>query len=69
MTAAAVVDQVRLGDHVCWTYDDEAGSLDAVGRFVTAGLRLGVAGFRPTLRRLLDLVADGTRPGAAGIRA
>ncbi|MGK5740519.1 MEDS domain-containing protein [Micromonospora sp. URMC 103] len=41
MTTTAVVDQVRLGDHVCWSYDDEAVGLGAVGRFVTTGLRRG----------------------------
>ncbi|MFC0032165.1 MEDS domain-containing protein [Micromonospora chaiyaphumensis] len=41
MTATTVVDQVRLGDHVCWTHDDESAALDALGRFAAAGLRLG----------------------------
>ncbi|SCL36602.1 Anti-anti-sigma regulatory factor (antagonist of anti-sigma factor) [Micromonospora nigra] len=38
---AVLVDQVRLGDHVCWTYDDESDALAAVGRFAATGLRLG----------------------------
>ncbi|MFE9689394.1 MEDS domain-containing protein [Micromonospora sp. NPDC005806] len=41
MTGTSVVDQIQLGDHVCWTYDDEGRALDAVGRFAAAGLRLG----------------------------
>ncbi|MEU5528908.1 MEDS domain-containing protein [Micromonospora chersina] len=41
MTATTVVDQVHLGDHVCWTHGDEGEALDAVGRFAAAGLRLG----------------------------
>ncbi|MET8912545.1 MEDS domain-containing protein [Micromonospora sp. NPDC004551] len=41
MTATTVVDQVRLGDHVCWTHDDESVALDVVGRFAATGLRLG----------------------------
>ncbi|MEU4773905.1 MEDS domain-containing protein [Micromonospora sp. NPDC023644] len=41
MTGGAVVEQVTLGDHVCWTYDDDADALDAVARFVVTGLRLG----------------------------
>ncbi|WP_211565824.1 MEDS domain-containing protein [Micromonospora halophytica] len=41
MTASAVVDQVRLGDHVCCVHDDESDGLRAAGRFVAGGLRLG----------------------------
>ncbi|MBY8874944.1 MEDS domain-containing protein [Micromonospora sp. PLK6-60] len=41
MTASAAVDQVRLGDHVCWAYDDEAAGLDAADAFAATGLRLG----------------------------
>ncbi|WP_424092748.1 MEDS domain-containing protein [Micromonospora citrea] len=41
MTASAVVDQVHLGDHVCWVHDDESDGLRAAGRFVAGGLRLG----------------------------
>ncbi|PWU51013.1 hypothetical protein DLJ46_05845 [Micromonospora globispora] len=41
VTAPTVVDQVNLGDHVCWTHDDESEALDAVGRFAATGLRLG----------------------------
>ena len=41
VTAPTVVDQVNLGDHVCWTHDDESDALDAVGRFAASGLRLG----------------------------
>jgi anti-anti-sigma regulatory factor len=41
VTATTAVDQVHLGDHVCWTHEDEGAALDAVGRFAAAGLRLG----------------------------
>ncbi|MEH0827752.1 MULTISPECIES: MEDS domain-containing protein [unclassified Micromonospora] len=42
MTASAVVDQLHLGDHVCWVDDDDSGGgLHAAGRFVAGGLRLG----------------------------
>ncbi|QLQ35976.1 MEDS domain-containing protein [Micromonospora robiginosa] len=41
MTATTVVDQVDLGDHVCWIHDDDNAALDAVGRFAAAGLRRG----------------------------
>ncbi|WP_158554059.1 hypothetical protein [Micromonospora deserti] len=37
MTAAAVVGQVDLGDHVWWTCDAEAGGLGAVGRVAATG--------------------------------
>ncbi|MGS2616729.1 hypothetical protein ACVCAH_19685 [Micromonospora sp. LZ34] len=32
MTAAVVVDQVFLGDHVCLAYDDGSAGLDAPRR-------------------------------------
>ncbi|MGR6319691.1 MEDS domain-containing protein [Micromonospora soli] len=41
MTGTSVVDQIRLGDHVCWTYDDEGAALNVAGRFAATGLRLG----------------------------
>ncbi|SCE91146.1 MEDS domain-containing protein [Micromonospora mirobrigensis] len=41
MTASSVVDQLQLGDHICWAYDDEADGLDAAVTFVATGLRLG----------------------------
>lgn len=41
VTATTVADQIQLGDHVCWTHDDESRALDAVGRYAAAGLRLG----------------------------
>ncbi|MET7752781.1 MEDS domain-containing protein [Micromonospora sp. NPDC005367] len=59
MTVAAVVDQLRLGEHVCRTYDDEAGTLDAVGRSVTAGPRL----VRKAPCFLDRLTADAVRAG------
>ncbi|MFG1673347.1 MEDS domain-containing protein [Micromonospora sp. NPDC049282] len=41
MTATTVVDQVELGDHVCWIHDDDGDALDTVGRFAAVGLRRG----------------------------
>ncbi|QGN48752.1 hypothetical protein ACN26Y_22265 [Micromonospora sp. WMMD558] len=38
MTTGAVVGQVDLGDHICWTHDDETSGLDAVAWFVPTGL-------------------------------
>jgi anti-anti-sigma factor len=34
-----LLDQVALGDHVCWTVDDDAARLAAIAGFVRAGLR------------------------------
>ncbi|MER7894385.1 MEDS domain-containing protein [Micromonospora sp. NPDC094482] len=70
MTAVGVVDQVRLGDHACWTYDERTEGLDAVGRFVTAGLRLGhrILCFLDALTPdavLADLAARGVPTGSA----
>ena len=39
MAATAAVDRLRLGDHVCWGFDDDGARLDAVARFVAAGVR------------------------------
>ncbi|MGC5022821.1 MEDS domain-containing protein [Micromonospora sp. DT47] len=41
MTARTAVDQLRLGDHICWIHDDGTDGLDAAGRFVAHGLGLG----------------------------
>ena len=35
------VDRLDLGDHVCWTFDDDAERLAAIARFVTAALGSG----------------------------
>ncbi|MFC5944347.1 MEDS domain-containing protein [Micromonospora harpali] len=66
MTTAAVVDQMELGDHVCWFHDDETDGLDAVGRFAAAGLRLGhrVVCFLDVLSAD-DVRASAARHGAA----
>ncbi|MFF0820200.1 MEDS domain-containing protein [Micromonospora haikouensis] len=66
MTTSAVVDQVELGDHVCWFHDDETDGLDAVGRFAAAGLRLGhqVVCFLDVLSAE-DVRASAARHGAA----
>jgi len=63
------VDQLRLGDHVCWGFDDDEARLDIVTRFVAAGQRDGhrilcltepvglrLTGCRPEIVRLLALV-------------
>jgi anti-anti-sigma factor len=34
-----LLDQVTLGDHVCWTVDDDAIRMEAIAGFVRAGLR------------------------------
>lgn len=34
-----VVDQLQLGDHVCWIVDDDDQCLAAMARFVAVGLR------------------------------
>ncbi|MGY0006998.1 MEDS domain-containing protein [Micromonospora sp. I033] len=75
MTATTVVDQVHLGDHVCWTHDDESDALDAVGRFAAAGLRLGhkVVCFTETsppqaLRARVDAVGVPTEAAVAAGR-
>ena len=41
MAATAVLDQLRLGDHVCWSFTGDAERLDAEARFVEAGVRDG----------------------------
>ena len=38
MAPTAAVDRLRLGDHVCWGFDDDDARLDAVARFVAAGI-------------------------------
>lgn len=39
MAAAALLDRVTRGDHVCWIVDDEAARLDTLAGVVLAGLR------------------------------
>ncbi|MGY0236695.1 MEDS domain-containing protein [Longispora urticae] len=41
MADPTAVDQLRLGDHVCWTFDDDARCAAAVARYVAAGTRDG----------------------------
>jgi len=36
-----LLDQVALGDHVCWTVDDDATRMTAIAGFVRAGLNAG----------------------------
>jgi anti-anti-sigma factor len=35
----ATVDRLRLGDHVCWAFDDDRQRSDAMAGYVRAGLR------------------------------
>jgi anti-anti-sigma regulatory factor len=39
MNEPCVVDQLQLGDHVCWIVDDDDQCLAAMARFVAVGLR------------------------------
>jgi anti-anti-sigma regulatory factor len=39
LAPTAAVDRLRLGDHVCWGFDDEDARLQTVVRFVAAGVR------------------------------
>ncbi|GIF20195.1 anti-anti-sigma factor [Actinoplanes tereljensis] len=39
MSGLPLLDRVTLGDHVCWTVDDDAIRMQAIARFVRAGLR------------------------------
>ncbi|MBG6135053.1 MEDS domain-containing protein [Longispora fulva] len=41
MTDPTAVDQLRLSDHVCWTFDDDDRCAAAVARYVGAGTRDG----------------------------
>ncbi|GAA0382642.1 hypothetical protein GCM10009530_36800 [Microbispora corallina] len=38
MADPTTVDALSLGDHVCWTFDDHERHLEALARFVRAGL-------------------------------
>lgn len=37
----AQIEDARVGDHVCWAYDDHAGFLRSVVRYIDAGLSAG----------------------------
>jgi anti-anti-sigma regulatory factor len=39
LAPTAAVERLRLGDHVCWGFDDDEARLEAVARFVAAGIR------------------------------
>jgi MEDS: MEthanogen/methylotroph, DcmR Sensory domain len=39
LAPTTAVDRLQLGDHVCWGFDDDAGRLETVARFVAAGIR------------------------------
>jgi len=62
-----LLDQVALGDHVCWTVDDDATRLEAIAGFVRAGLsarhRVIYAGDAP------EAVLDGLERHGVGTRA
>jgi anti-anti-sigma factor len=38
MADAAVLDRLRPGDHVCWTFDDDHSRMDVTAAFVRSGL-------------------------------
>jgi anti-anti-sigma regulatory factor len=67
------VDRLDLGDHVCWTFDDDTERLAGMARFVTAALGSGhrvlyaTASLTPE-RLLTDLRAGGVEVEAAAAR-
>jgi anti-anti-sigma factor len=62
-----LLDQVALGDHVCWTVDDDATRMAAIAGFVRAGLnarhRVIYSGDQP------EAVLDGLERHGVGTRA
>ncbi|MFF5077995.1 MEDS domain-containing protein [Actinoplanes sp. NPDC000266] len=65
MGGLKVLDQLELGDHVCWTVDDDAVRLDAVVDVLASGLRSRqkVCYLGPDPHRVVDGLAE--RNGAA----
>lgn len=64
MADQATVDRLRLGDHVCWTFDDDRERSDAMAGYVRAGLRdthkiVYLTASLPTRAVLSDLRARG----------
>jgi anti-anti-sigma factor len=60
----ATVDQLRLGDHVCWTFDDDRERSEAMAGYVRAGLQqkqkiMYVTDSLPTSTLLGELEARG----------
>jgi len=39
LAPTAAVDRLRLGDHVCWDFDDDDARLETIARFVEGGIR------------------------------
>ena len=66
MAATAAVDRLRLGDHVCWGFDDDGARLDAVARFVAAGVR--EAGLRFAGGAAAGAMVAASRAVPAGLR-
>ena len=67
MGGLPLLDQVALGDHVCWTVDDDATRMEAIAGFVRAGLnarhRVIYSGDEP------EAVLDGLERHGVGARA
>ena len=67
MGGSPLLDQVALGDHVCWTVDDDATRMEAIAGFVRAGLnarhRVIYSGDEP------EAVLDGLERHGVGARA
>ena len=67
MGGSPLLDQVALGDHVCWTVDDDATRMAAIAGFVRAGLnarhRVIYSGDQP------EAVLDGLERHGVGTRA
>ncbi|XVV08282.1 MEDS domain-containing protein [Actinoplanes sp. CA-131856] len=65
MGGLKVLDQLELGDHVCWTVDDDAVRLDAVVDVLASGLRSRqkVCYLGPEPHRVVEGLAE--RNGAA----
>jgi anti-anti-sigma factor len=69
----ATVDRLRLGDHVCWTFDDDRERSEAMAGYVRAGLGqmqkiMYFTDSTPTSAVLGDLEAQGV-PIGAGLRS
>ncbi|HEX2774627.1 MAG TPA: MEDS domain-containing protein, partial [Micromonosporaceae bacterium] len=73
MADGATVDRLRLGDHVCWTFDDDRERSEAMAGYVRAGLRqmqkiLCFTDSMPTSTLLGELEARGVAVDA-GLRS
>lgn len=63
------VDRLDLGDHVCWTFDDDGERLAAMGRFVTAALSSGDRVLYATAALTPEAVTAGLRDGGVEVDA